>query len=176
MKFSLTSDSWVLAICITLTRPSIRPSKATVISAEILRKSRVRSFIVSFMVDYSQVVLFAFAVQRRGVDAQCLGGLVKGVAGGQYGADMGFFQLVQAQRGADTRCAVGRLFGHAQVADLHAFLGADDAGAFDHVAQLTDIAGPTVVEQGFAGLIAEAAGRLRVFLDEAGEETIGENK
>src|SRR3989344_844470 len=97
MKLLRINDSWVLAICMTLTKPRINPSKATVINAEMLRNNRVRSFIASFIKSCSKVVLLAFAVQRRRIDAECAGRLVQRVAGRKYGADMSFFQLVQAQ-------------------------------------------------------------------------------
>lgn len=57
---------------------------------------------------------------------------------------VGFFQLIEAQRGANARRVVDGLFGHAQMTDFHLFLGANDAGAFHHVAQLADIARPAI--------------------------------
>src|SRR5450830_1067791 len=176
MKLLRIDDSWVLAICITLTSPRINPSRATVISAEILRNNLVRSFIANFIRYSSQVVLFAFAVQGRRVDAQGSGSLIQGVAVGQYGADMRFLQFVQAQRRADTGGIVGRLFGHPEVDDFDLFLRADNARAFHHVAQLADIARPTVVEQRLASFIAEAPRRSGVFLDEASEEAVGQGQ
>jgi hypothetical protein len=92
--------SWLPAICITLTSPSNSPSSATVISAEMLRNSRVRNFIASF-IGGSQVVLLAFAVQGRSVDAQGFRRLIQRAGSGQDGADVGFFQFIQAQRRAD---------------------------------------------------------------------------
>lgn len=89
---------------------------------------------------------------------------------------MGAFQFIQAQCRANARGIAGRLFGHAQVADFDALLGTDDARPLDHVAQFADVARPAVVEQRGAGLVAEGAGRARVFLDEAGKEAIGQGE
>jgi hypothetical protein len=87
---------------------------------------------------------------------------------------MGFLQFVQAQLGADPRRAARRLLAEAEVGDADPLLGADDAGPFDDVAQLADIARPGVVQQRGAGLVGEAAGRAGVLLDEAGEEALGQ--
>ncbi|MOA43497.1 hypothetical protein D3C78_1656600 [compost metagenome] len=70
--------------------------------------------------------------------------MVEGVGRGQHRADVGFFQFVEAQCGADARRIVDRLLGHAQVTDFDFFLWADDAGAFDHVAQFADVARPAI--------------------------------
>lgn len=77
---------------------------------------------------------------------------------------------------APTRGVVGRLFGHAQVADFHAFLRADDACSLDDVAQFANVARPAITEQRFARLIAEAARRTRVLFDETCKEPIGEGQ
>ena len=95
MKLLLISASWVLAICITLTTPSNSPSNATVMSAEMLKNSRVRSLIAIF-IGGSQVVLLAFSIKCRGVNAQGLRRLVEGFAGRQYRPDMRLLQLVEA--------------------------------------------------------------------------------
>ena len=131
------------------------------ISAEMLRKSRVRNFIASFIVAHSQVVLLAFAIQRRGVDAQGLGGLVQRVAVAST-APMCAFSSSSRLSAAPMRGALlTGLFGHAQVADLHAFLRADDARPLHHVAQFANVARPAVAEQRLAGLIAETTRRTR---------------
>ncbi len=58
------------------------------------------------------------------------------------------------------------------MADFHAFLWTDDAGSLDHVTQLTNIARPAVIEQRRTGLLAEAASRTSVLLDETRQKAV----
>ncbi|MNI72404.1 hypothetical protein D3C73_1283430 [compost metagenome] len=60
------------------------------------------------------------------------------------------------------------------MADFDPFLRANNARPLHHVTQLANVPWPAVTQQRFTGLVTEAPCRTRVFLDEPGQEPVGE--